>query len=87
MRRRSLLHPGAALLLTACTASATPRPTAKASGRPVLLESPPELDGAKTWSNSSPLTIEELRGQPLLIVGGSSPDEWARVLDELAAES
>jgi hypothetical protein len=68
MRRRRLLLGGGALLLAACAPPATPTPVAKPAGLPVLLESPPDLAGAKTWFNSKPLTLADLRGQPFLMV-------------------
>ena len=67
MRRRRLLQlGGGALLLAACGSPATP--VGKPSGLPVVIESPPDLSGAKTWFNSQPMTLADLRGQPFLMV-------------------
>jgi hypothetical protein len=84
MRRRKLVRlaagGSAALLLGACAApptptapakpiaSAKPPSAAKTSGLPVIMESPPDLTGARTWFNSKPLTLADLKGQPFLMV-------------------
>jgi hypothetical protein len=68
MQRRRLLVAGSALLLAACAASPTPRPAAKPSGLPVVMESPPDLAGLQTWFNSKPMTLADLKGQPFLMV-------------------
>jgi hypothetical protein len=74
MRRRTLgrLAAGAIgyLVLTGCGQSqATPtQPPRKRSNLPILMESPPTLSGIKGWLNSRPLSLDDLKGTPSLVV-------------------
>jgi hypothetical protein len=79
--RRALVLVGLGALLVACgdgvgepDAAAQPSPPAPGVGQATAttavaeVELAPELVGLDEWVNSKPLTLEQLRGEPVLIV-------------------